>query len=219
MSDSNWSPNPDPQLHRQPKSSLDLQLIVQLLRNPLTSLSLNPATQWLYGVLGIAASIVGFALWTTTSVTSIFALFLNPLAGLGIGRGLGFSIYAGTFVRMIVLALVSQGVLIGSIWIFGNWLSGKKQDWRNLVTYLGGVQWLFGGAFIVAAIIGLLLGQIGFLIASIALVLTIIFIVLTSLECYTFVSTERKSQFLVYSIGVYILIVGILSTGLTRSII
>lgn len=215
MSDSNWTPNSNP----QPKSSLDAQLIVRLIRNPLASASLVPETQWLYGVLGIAASIIGFALWTMTSVASIFGLFLSPIARMGFGDGLGFSIYAGTFVRMVILGLISQAVLIGSIWIFGNWLSSKKQDWRSLVTYLGGVQWLFGGAMIVAAILGFLLGQLAFLIATISLILTLIFIVITSLQCYTFDTPERKSQFIVYSVASYMLVVGILSSGLTRSIL
>ena len=211
--------NPNSGAPRPSGSSFDMQIVVQLIRNPFQGLALSTRSQWLYGLLGIVASIVGFALWTTVSVSSIFTAFLNPLAALTGGGGVGFGVYVSMFFRMIVLAIISQGLLIGSIWVFGNWLGGRKYAWRELVTYLGGVQWLFGGGYIAAAIIGLLLSQIGFLLAIVTLILNLIFIVIASLEIYAIESMQKRAELLLYAIGSYVLVLGIVSSGFFRSIL
>ncbi|WP_152397016.1 hypothetical protein [Paenibacillus guangzhouensis] len=211
--------NPNSGAPRPSGSSFDMQIVVQLIRNPFQGLALSTGSQWLYGLLGIVASIVGFALWTTVSVSSIFTAFLNPLAALTGGGGVGFGVYMGMFFRMIVLAFISQGLLIGSIWVFGNWLGSRKYAWRDLITYLGGAQWLFGGGYIAAAIIGLLLSQIGFLLAIVTLVLNLIFIVIAALEIYAIESMQKRAELLLYAIGSYVLVLGIVSSGFFGSIL
>lgn len=214
MSDPNLNPRQDVPLDKKPGFAFDMKIVVQLLRNPFKSAQLAPDSQWLYGILGVAASAVGFVLWSMTIVTTLVAAFLNPLAAFG-APSLGFGTWIGMFFRMLFLGVLSQAVLLGAMWFFGNMLGTHKNDWKKAVTVLGGGQWIFGAGYLAAAILGAILGQIGLLIALITLLCNLIFIVVSSLELYTFASTERRSRMIAFSIGSYVIVIYMLTLMFT----
>lgn len=196
--------------YAQPRIKIETKIVIDLLQNPLKSLELHSSTQWIYGVLGVAAALLGFIVWAIVTITSFMSLFMNPFSSFGLKGLFGFGTWMLFLFQALIFGLLSQTVLMTSVWLFGNRFADAKFSPKEIVTVLGGVQWLPGAGMIVGGLLSALYFPLGFAVFAAALLVDLVLILTAALEMYAFPSSVHKARMIVVSVGVYFFVTFIL---------
>lgn len=190
-----------------PLGGVDVQKLIELMKNPSSSLKLQPVTEWIYGAIGAAVGVVGFFFW----VWAIQESFKNQLksslfGGIDFGNLVLYNLLGFTSPgKYLVISVFSIVLLAGSLMVIGNRLGARKRSWIETATFQGSTQLLFGAAWIVTGIIAFLSIQLSLLLGAIALLINLL-VVLTQAEDLHEVGRDRRFLFIVYSIAAYMLL-------------
>lgn len=194
---------------------VDGNTILALLKNPQHALNLNTGKDLIYGILGIVASLVGFMIgyWIMIRelANSILGLFgfggMSDFADFGGGT----SNTASMFGEMLLLGLISLAALFGSIWLIGNWRGARTLSFKDVITYLGSVQYTFGAGFILAGLCALISLRFGLLLLLINLLSALVITLMASSDLFG-VAKERRLAFIALSVALYLIVVMLLSS-------
>lgn len=184
--------------------AMDIRVIKQLLINPESSLRLNPKKDILYGVIGIAASIIGFFLW---------GLALQGR----IRNALGFSVFLLgdlrqqiTFApRFLLIGLVLMIAMLGSVWGIGLWRGRKKAMVQEVLVHLGAPQLIFGLAFVVSAVLIYISFNLSLLVLFISLLTSFVLTVALGQDVFE-VPREKRWEYLALTVTGFLLILFLL---------
>jgi len=185
------------------RPAIDVKRIVQLLQNPLSSLKLDGYTDILYGVLGILASLVGYLLLVAAVGKKISSLTYFGLFGLG----------GSLFGRMLLLALISNAALLGSIWLIGMWKGKKKLGFMPLITHFGALQYGAGALFLVAALVSWMSFGLMLMLLVAGLLIVFVLSIVAALEVYG-VAKESFSHYIMLTTSAYVIITMLLTNVL-----
>jgi len=187
---------------------VDKNLILNLLKNPLESLALTEK-QFVYGILGLASSFVGFLIWGFILGKKVASLFSGLFMLGGLFGKVPISLTSEVFGRVFKLGLLSTVVLLISVWLVSWWRSGIKPSFKLFVTQVGAIHFI--GA------VGFLLASILFFNLQLSLVVLLITVFsLLGLSLYAGqvsggVTKEKIASYIVLSIASYVLIMAIFS--------
>lgn len=196
-----------------PFANVDGQKLLVLLKNPLESLKLQPATDWIYAAISSAVGVIGFFffVWalreqTRTSTTNDLDGLFSGLANLA--RTV-YSPFYGVFGfaspgKMFLISIISIALIVGALTLVGNWIGGRKRSWLETATYLGGTQLLFGAGFIIAGIVAFISFELATVLGIAIIALSLIVLVLQALELHE-ISASRRFPFLYQSVGGYMI--------------
>lgn len=200
-----------PQQQPNPLGNIDTQKLIGLLKNPTSSVKLQPATDWIYGVIGAVIGVIGFwfFVWAlhekttpdTSGVEGLGDLF-GALGSLSKAFDSPFwSLYgsmgAGKYLILGVCAIVLAAV---AFTIVGNWIGGRKRTWQEAATYYGGTQVQTGAGLIIAGILAFISAELGALVATLFLLLSLVVLVIQGLALHE-VSRERVFPYIYQSVG------------------
>ncbi|CAH1193516.1 hypothetical protein PAECIP111893_00482 [Paenibacillus plantiphilus] len=193
---------------------VDGNTILALLKNPQNALNLNTGKDLIYGILGIVASLIGFMIgaWLMAKKLEDTILGLFGFGGMSDFTDFdGGSSTSSMFGQMFLLGLISLAALFGTIWLIGNWRGARTLSFKDVVTYLGGLQYTFGAGFILAGLCTLVSLRFGFLLLFINLLTALVIALMTSSDLFE-VSKERRLSFVGLSIALYLVVVMLLSS-------
>jgi|GEM_PF-3437265 len=173
-------------------AQIDVQRIWELVKNPLSSLKLDGNRDFIYGLLGIAASLIGFMFFTL-----IIGRSLPFIGWLGLGGTL--------FGKMLLLAIISNTALHASIWLIGLWQGKQKLGIKPLITHIGALQYGAGAAFIVAGLLYWVSFNLCMIVLLVALLALFTLSIIASLELYN-VAKERFSLYIMLTTAAYAII-------------
>ena len=214
MSDNNTSLEnapggaPAPQRPTNPAANIDGQKLLGLLKNPTASVKLQPATDWIYGVIGAAIGVIGFwfFVWALHEETTPKASGLGDLGDLfgSLTRAFDspfWSLYgsmgAGKYLILAVCAIALAAV---AFTLVGNWIGGRKRTWQEAATYYGGTQGQTGAGLLIAGILTFISAELGSLVATLFLLLSLVVLVIQGLALHE-VSRERVFPYIYQSVG------------------
>ncbi|GAA3411531.1 hypothetical protein GCM10020370_60130 [Paenibacillus hodogayensis] len=197
-------------------SAVDPGILLHLLKKPDAGLSLVPDKEYVYGLIGMGGSLLGFFLWglalKRNMINSIVGKVSSVTGDMDFFGGLvkegmkGAGSKAPIATNMLILGLISLVVLFGSLWLAGRWKGTDKLGWKETVTYLGSMQLASGVVFIVAAIAAFVSVSFSLLLVAICLLITLILTCLMALDVYG-VGREHRLAFVIASMTVYAVIV------------
>ncbi|MGE7826037.1 hypothetical protein [Paenibacillus sp. NPDC093718] len=140
---------------------VDGQVLLKLLKNPMSALNMRgDQTGLIYGLIGMASSIIGF--W-------LFGLGFRQLIYSGLGMVSALLSNFGMGSRALLLGLFSTVILLGSFWFTGNMVTKQKLDLKEFIAKIGSFQLPFGAALIVSGLISFMSLKLAFLILVFAL--------------------------------------------------
>jgi len=186
-----------------PLAGVDAQKLLTLLKNPAASQSLQAQTEWIYGAIGAASGVIGFALWNwlfREAIKSKFGIF-DAIGNLMVTGLFGI----GSTGKFLLFGLFSIALLIGSLMTIGNWQGARKLDWKEAVAKLGGTQLAFGAAWIVAGLLSFISLQLSTLLCAFLLLVNLVLLVSLAQDLHE-VRRERKLLYIVYSLAAYLLL-------------
>ncbi len=176
---------------------LDGTIILNMLKNPMDSMYLNAGNDFVYGMIGIAASIIGFLLWISVVMNKVaFGLF-----GIISGKGL----INHTFGHMFMLTLLSNVALVGSLWLVGRWLGSEKKSFKAIITRAGATQFIIAAGLIAAGIIALVTVKLSAVLAVIALISSFVMAIVLTMELCQ-VALEKRAYFMISVIAMYVIL-------------
>lgn len=178
---------------------------MRLLRDPLSALRLTEK-DWLYGVLGLVASFMGYLIWVLlfgSKLTELIYGFM-PFGGLFAPSRMSFEIFS----RMFGIGILSNAALLASLWLTGWWRSGVQPSWKAFLAQIGGIQYAIGAGMLVAGIFSFSF-SLSVLVLSVSLLSSLVLSVHGGAEA-SGVSKERMSSYLVLSVSLYLVLFGVL---------
>lgn len=184
---------------------IDWGRILRLLRNPLEALHLTEK-DWLYGVLGLAASFISYLIWVLLFGGKITELIysLLPFGGWFAPTKLTFALFS----RLFGIGLLSTLALLAALWLTGWWRSGNQPFWKTFMTRIGGMQYIAGAGFLLAAIFSFSF-PLSILILSITLLSSLVLSVYGGVEASGIIK-ERVSSYMILSVALYLVLLGVL---------
>ncbi len=138
---------------------VDHRQLVNLLRNPMSALQLRGENDLLYGLIGIAVSIIGFMLWAWSFKHQLIQAMVGQLSTLLGGSKYYDERYSAAsdslsiVTHSLLLSVVSLIVLLATVFLIGNKLGTQRFQWKDALVKLGGLQLVSGAIFIVAALL------------------------------------------------------------------
>ncbi|QGQ96137.1 hypothetical protein EHS13_15265 [Paenibacillus psychroresistens] len=173
-------------------SQIDKNLVLELLKNPLVGLRLDPVKDIKYGIIGLAASIIGFIIWAVL-ISHKIGNIVNGLFG-GFSMLMGESSLGSQLIgKLILIGILSIISLMVSVWGIGNWRGNRKINWAEIITRIGSMQLSFGAGFLITGILGLFSLYLSFLAIAIVAFTNLIITVLGGNELY---EVEKDHRFL-----------------------
>jgi hypothetical protein len=182
--------------------------LLLLLRHPGNSRRLEPADDWLYGVIGAAIGVAGFALWAwaeQSGIRSTLSFFGSLLFSTALQQAI-----VGELIWLGILSIILLTALLA---IAGNRMGGRKRNWMEAIAYCGGAQVWFGAAFAVCAIVGLVLWKVSLVLAVVLLLLDLNWLTLQAMELHA-VEDGKRLQFLCTVLGIYASLMALALSGL-----
>lgn len=189
---------------------VDGYFILNLLKNPLNGIHLTEK-HFIYGILGLASSLVGFLLWVLLMGKRLSALFFG-MFGFGGGsmfRELPSSVFGEVFGRMLLLGLLSTVALLAAVWLIGWWRSGTQPALKLFITRVGAAHYIGAVGFILAGILSLSF-NLSFLLLLITLLSLLALTLQAGMEASGVVK-ERSAGYLILSVSAYVLLMSILT--------
>lgn len=196
----------------QPQMSLqfDFKKVLKLITNPLESMKLTEK-DFLYGIIGLASSYLGFLLWSLF-VTKKINAFFNPfyeLASLFSERSSRGAAFFAMYSKLMLAGFWSIIALLGVVWLVSWWQGGSKPEIKAFITRLGGIQYIGCAGFLLACIFAASFGLSVIIIATTLLTLLVLTLYAAS-ELYS-VAREKLSLYFLASIGGYVLLFSLLT--------
>ena len=167
-------------------SSVDKSRLTELLKNPLSALQLRGETDMAYGLIGLAASILGFMAWAWSFKRNIIHT-LYGMMGIGQSWESAYSEANEQFAvlkPMFMTGLASLVFLLVGAILFGKWLGQHKTSWKEGVTVLGAVQLVSGAGFLVSALMLFVSLKIGLVLFAVVLLATLALTAYASLQFF-----------------------------------
>jgi len=192
---------------------VDGHVILRLLKNPQAGLLLNPGKDFMYGVLGIAASIVGFLLWGwMVGINGIF----TPLADFGGFSESGFqietsSVVATAVIKIFLMGAASMAAFLASIWLIGSWRGERKLSIKTFITYAGSMHYASGAGFILAGVIGLVNIKLSIFLLGINMLIMLVLTYVSAIGLFG-ITKERQLSFIAPAILLYGLLLMVITT-------
>lgn len=190
---------------------VDGNTILALLKNPQSALNLNTGKDLIYGILGIVASLVGFMIGIWIMAKKLQDTILGFFGFGGFADFDGGSSTSSMFGQMFLLGIISLAALFGTIWLLGNWRGARTLSFKDIITYLGGMQYTFGAGFILAGLCTFVSLRFGFLLLFINLLTALVITLMASSDLFE-VSKERRLSFVGLSVALYLVVVMLLSS-------
>ncbi|MCV4234879.1 hypothetical protein OHJ21_27260 [Virgibacillus sp. LDC1] len=184
---------------------VDGQVLLNLLKNPMSALNMRgDQTGMLYGIIGMASSIIGF--W-------LFGLGIKQMfySGLGMMSALISDFSMGS--RALLLGLFSTVILLGSFWFTGNMVTKQKLDMKEFIAKMGSFQLPFGAALILSGLISFMSLKLAFLILVLALMTGLAANSAAVIELYR-MGSSQWIKFLGVALGIYVLFLAVVQTVL-----
>lgn len=167
------APNPTLRAAQAELSKVEKTRLMELLKNPLSALQLRGETDLIYGLMGLAASLIGYMIWAWSFKRNI----IHTLYGImGISQSWD-SAYAeaneqfAVLKPMFITGLASLAFLIIGAILFGRWLGQSKASWKEGLTALGGVQLVSCAGFLISALmlfVSLKIGMVLFIVVALS---------------------------------------------------
>lgn len=182
-------------------------VLLNLLRNPLAGLRLNPENGLIYGILGMAASLIGFFLWGLALEKKIEDSLSSVFGGFFLFDWVKPNIHLAE--KFLPVGLVSLQSLVGALWIMGLWKGEHRSDWREVITVLGSMQLTWAACFLGGALIAFVSLQLSVLVVGIALLSALVITLLGAHDLFR-IREERRLLTITGSIALYVLLTGYL---------
>ncbi|MFX3632912.1 MAG: hypothetical protein ACE3L7_02730 [Candidatus Pristimantibacillus sp.] len=190
---------------------VDKNIILRLLKNPFESMALNPSKDLVYGVIGIAAAIIGFLIWALLIGGKLESIFYGMLGFGGLASfGDKGSIATALFGKMFLVAIISNIALLAAIWGIGQWKGDQKQSLKALVTHIGAIHYIAGAGFIIAGILALMSLKLSLLVLLISLLSALMLSIHAAIDLFK-VEQNRQALYMILSVSAYLLITGLLA--------
>lgn len=123
-------------------TQFDVNRVLELIKDPFKSLSLDIEKEFLVGILGVVASTVTVLLWILAEFHSIGGSF---------DQSWNSSDSQGLF-AFILTALSLTVVPLLAFYIMPNWSGNKKHSFKSALALLGATQWLSALGFLIATL-------------------------------------------------------------------
>ncbi|WP_442602173.1 hypothetical protein [Paenibacillus sp. KN14-4R] len=190
---------------------IDGNVVLTLLKNPQQGLKLQPSKDLMYGLLGIAASLIGFLIWAFIMQNKIEEFFGKTFGNLMMlmGGGRAPSFGSGIAWKLFLMGLLSIIAFLGAIYIIGNWIGSKKLSVTEVVVRLGGMQLTTGAGFVVVGLFTLINVSIGMSLMLILLLSTLLWTVMGANQMYE-ISEDRRISFITLTIALYGIVLSLL---------
>ncbi|MGG3506935.1 hypothetical protein ABES58_15865 [Paenibacillus lautus] len=184
---------------------VDGQVLKNLLKNPMSALNMRgDQTGLIYGLIGMASSIIGF--W-------LFGLGFKQLIYSGLGMMSAVLSNFGMGSRALLMGLFSTVILLGSFWFTGNMVTKQKLDIKEFIAKIGSFQLPFGAALIVSGLINFMSLKLASLILVFALMTGLAANCAAVIELYR-IGSSQWIKFIGIALGIYVLILAIVQTVL-----
>ncbi|EHQ62897.1 hypothetical protein PDENDC454_07630 [Paenibacillus dendritiformis C454] len=193
-----------------PKTStpnIDMARVVRLMKEPQAASYMTTGADYWYGVIGAAASAIGFALFGYLFLNQ-FAKFLFGSLPIGLGSTAPPFSY---FLQLMLLHLVALAALFGSLYFVNRWKGGRKLDAKTFFVQLAAMQMPYGPIYAIAGIITLLsFYSLALSIAGLAWLVSIMMTIYESLE-QAQVSRNNRFVYVLASLSGYFLLLLIMT--------
>ncbi|MNC36796.1 hypothetical protein D3C75_853360 [compost metagenome] len=162
---------------------------------------MSPDKDFLYGFIGMAASLAGFFLWGLALKKQLISSLAGSVSSAGLfGNSFSDAVTgAGKKVplasNLLLLGIVSLAVLFGALWLLGNWKGKTKRGWKEIVTYFGAMQLTFGVVYAIAAILAFISLNLSILAVVIGLLTALVMTCFAAQEIYSYSDDQRFMQF------------------------
>jgi hypothetical protein len=200
-------------------TKVDKTLLIHLLKKPQAGLSLTPEKDFIYGLIGMGTSLVGFFVWGLALKKELVSSITGTINSMGMGLFSGSVNNVGSKIplatNLLLLGIISLMVLFGSLWLLGNWKGQHKLGWKEIVTYFGSMQLAFGAVFAVAAILTFISLKLSILLIAINLLTSLVMTCFTAQEVYNYSSEQRFTQ-VALSMAIYVVVVLVASNILLK---
>lgn len=200
----NWNPGAPAQSHK-----VDAGRVFSLFKNPERAKELQPDKDFLYGVLGIVASLLGFLIWAWLFNKKISDL-LNDM--FGFGDDSIFGLYSASshvssklIGKLFLLGIISMAALLASLWLAGNWRGSRKLSAKELITYIGGMQYTFAAGFVITGLFTFVSLRFSYVLLFINLLMALVTTVLSASEISE-VPKERRFSYIILGISIYLVL-------------
>jgi len=188
---------------------IDFKKILKLLANPLESTKLTEK-DFLYGIIGLASSYVGFLIWSLFMTKKINALF-NPfyeLASLFGESSSRASQFFAMYSKLLLTGIWGIVALLGVVWLVSWWQSGSKPEIKAFVTRIGGIHYIGCAGYLLASIFAASFGlSMGIII--ITLLTLLVLTLFAAAEMYS-IAREKLSLYFIVSIAGYVVLFSLL---------
>lgn len=198
------TPSPILTTARDHLANVDKHKILNLLKNPMSALQLKAETDFMYGILGLVVSLLGFVLWAWSFKHQLIKLMILGFGSLISDEKESYreaSEYLPIVNHMLLLGFVSLIVLVGITFLLGNKMGLHKLHWKDSIVQLGGLQLISGVGFIVAALMMFVLIKLSFLLLFTTLLATLALTFVAGIEMFR-IRRDRIALF----IGLIVLI-------------
>ncbi|MDO3412595.1 hypothetical protein QWJ34_22710 [Saccharibacillus sp. CPCC 101409] len=185
-------------------AQIDTAKLVGLLRNPLSALKLQGDKDLPLGVIGIAASLLGFVLWAWSFKHRVIGAIYGGFEDLGLGDfGSSMSAELPIVGPLLLTGLVSLAVLLAASYLIGVRRGEQKLDWREGLTRLGGLQLFTGALFLVGALAMFASPSLSFFLLSATLLLSLSLTLHASISAFR-IAEERAFLFMLPVVAIQV---------------
>ncbi|GAB2699004.1 hypothetical protein ACFQWB_00335 [Paenibacillus thermoaerophilus] len=188
--------------------SVDPARLVKLLKEPYSALNGSPERDLWHGVIGLAASAIGFFLWAWAIQSKVMNAIAEAMGGLlffgRVGDLLEDSLNIAP--RLFVLGLLSVVILLGVLTALGNWKGRRKRAPAEVLSALGSLQLIGGAGFLAGAVFALINVPLSLLIVGVSLLVSLLMTVSAAKQWF---EIPAGSQFFyeAVSVGSYLILV------------
>ncbi|WP_028546933.1 hypothetical protein [Paenibacillus taiwanensis] len=178
---------------REATSTFETRTLITLIKQPTEAARLHPQRDWLYAAIGVLLSSLGFAVWAYIVSKHFFGLLFGASDILSLLDGGTPSIPFSFFIRILVIALLSIGTLIGALWLTLAFKGKERPELLPAFVRLGALQMPFGIGFLLAGLVSIIsFTQLSFFMVGCLLMSSV---VLTTSEMAEMGKVERSNRF------------------------
>ncbi|NGZ75277.1 hypothetical protein [Saccharibacillus alkalitolerans] len=187
-------------------SKFEKGTLLELLKNPLSALQLRGESDLRYGLIGLAASLIGYMLWAWSLKRNVIHTVFELSGGGSRSEWReGYKYASDQFAilsPMFVLGLVSLIALTAGAILLGGGLGTHKVSWKESLAKIGAVQLSVGAGFLVSALMLFVSLRFGFV------VLTVVVLSALALTLFAAAQLFRVSQARILPlVGLFMLLV------------
>ncbi|OWA34002.1 hypothetical protein B9G55_16835 [Saccharibacillus sp. O16] len=190
----------NPSASSSPRAALDKvdkSQLLGLLKNPLSALQLRGEADLIYGLIGLAASLIGFLAWAWSLKRNLIHSLYSAM-GITQSWGSAYSEASEQFAvikPMLITGLASLVFLMVGAILFGRWLGQNKASWKESLTPLGAVQLVSGAGFLVSALMLFVSLKFGLTLFIVVMLATLLLTAYTALQFFR-IPQHRVVQFM-----------------------